>query len=84
VHLVRDAQAFARDGQIGGLLVQVSIVDGDRGLHRESIERRFFTRRERLAILLLAQIEVPAEWTAAEDRYGEQRLHHGMVRRKSG
>ena len=50
VHFVCDAQPFLCHRQRSELLMQMRVVDGDRRLHGEALERFFVARREELAI----------------------------------
>lgn len=83
MHLVRDPQPLLGHGQIGDLTVQVRVVDGDRCLHREPLQRLLVALGELVARCLLTEIEVADEWSLARDGDGQEGVHHGMIRGKA-
>lgn len=60
--------------------VEIGVVDDDRGLHRETLQRLLVLFRELLAAFLLAEIEVADERSLADDRNREQRPHPWVIR----
>ena len=64
-------------------LVQARVLDGDRRLRGEQGDELFILHAERVAALLLGQIEVPVGDAAQEDRHAEEAVHRGVVRREA-
>ncbi len=84
VHLAGDAHPLLGDRQRAQLLVQMGVVDGDRGGGGEPLQGLLVLLAELGRRLLLGQVEIAAKRPLADDRHRQQRIHRWVVGRHAG
>src|SRR5439155_1749771 len=83
VEVHADAKALLFDGHALGLFVQPRVLDRDRGLRGERLERFGVGLTEFDRIDLLGEVQITERLSAEDDRGPKETLHRWMVLRKA-
>ncbi len=83
MQVATDALAVVDDRQPRLRRVQPGIVDGDSGVQREHLDQPLVLLAEFRSTALVRQVQVADRYPSHRDRYAEQAVHLGVVRRKA-